>query len=191
MKDHIKKEIRIVAFDDCSFKKSDKEVLLVGPVFRGGQFIDGLLSTKIKKDGLDATQKIASAINRSSHKGQLSVIMLDGITFGGFNIVDIKKLHKKTGLPVVVVLKNKPDLRVFRATIKHLFGRSRYGNAEERLENLDKAGSILLSGNVRFQVAGCSVDQAERLLRLTSTRSNIPEPVRVAHLIASGLRASK
>jgi len=181
--EHIKSEIRIVAWDDCGHKKTDKEVLLVAPVFRGGSFIDGMLSAKIKKDSLDSTDKIASAINKSGHKGQLSVIMLDGITFGGFNLVDIKKLSKKTKLPVIVILKKYPDMRKFRKTIQKIFKK----DWKKRILIVENAGKIRKFRDIHYQVAGISEDQAEKILRLTCIRSHIPEPVRVAHLIASGL----
>jgi endonuclease V-like protein UPF0215 family len=40
---------------------------------------------------------------------------------------------------------------------------------------------------IYLHVAGAFVDDAEKIVRLTSTRSNIPEALRVAHLIASGI----
>ena len=49
-------------------------------------------------DGLDATQKLADMINGSPHRHQLRLVMLNGVTFAGFNIVDIKKLYALTGL---------------------------------------------------------------------------------------------
>jgi len=87
----VKEEIRILGIDDGPFTKDDKEVIVIGVVYRGGEFIDGLLRTFVEIDGLDATEKLAKMINSSRHKQQLKVIMLDGITLGGFNIVDVKK----------------------------------------------------------------------------------------------------
>jgi endonuclease V-like protein UPF0215 family len=37
-----------------------------------------------------------------------------------------------------------------------------------------------------MQTAGLYCDDAQKIVALTSTRSSIPEPLRVAHLIASG-----
>jgi endonuclease V-like protein UPF0215 family len=34
--------------------------------------------------------------------------------------------------------------------------------------------------------AGIQEEDAEKIIRLTSTRSSVPEPLRVAHIIASG-----
>ena len=40
---------------------------------------------------------------------------------------------------------------------------------------------------VFMHTVGVSIDDATRIVRLTSTRSNIPEALRVAHLVASGI----
>ena len=60
-----KKEVRIIAWDDCAFEFKSKRVTVVGAIFRGGQFLDGLLSTAITKDGTDATAKISDSILKS------------------------------------------------------------------------------------------------------------------------------
>ena len=104
----IKKEIRILGVDDAPFDKKDKECLVVATVFRGGDFLDGLLSCKVEVDGSNATKKLVKLINKSKHKQQLKVIMLDGIALGGFNIIDIKELNKKTKLPVIVLMRHLP-----------------------------------------------------------------------------------
>jgi len=44
---------------------------------------------------------------------------------------------------------------------------------------------------VYMQVAGVSEKDAEKILKSTSTRSNVPEALRVAHIIASGLGSNK
>ena len=46
--------------------------------------------------------------------------MLNGITFGGFNVVDIKKLHLATKLPVLAVTHEKPDLKSIHEALKNL-----------------------------------------------------------------------
>jgi hypothetical protein len=38
-----------------------------------------------------------------------------------------------------------------------------------------------------MQIVGITRSDAEKLVKLTSTRSLLPEPLRVAHLIATGI----
>jgi endonuclease V-like protein UPF0215 family len=182
----IKPEIRVLGIDDGKFIPQTKgSVLIVGVVFRGGCSIDGVMHTRIKIDGLDATEKLALMINNSPHYNQLSLVMLNGITFGGFNVVDLKKLHLATKLPILALTHDKPDLNGIHEALKNL------PKAEERWSMILEAGKIHAIINkgttIYVETAGVSFDDAEKIIALTSTRSSLPEPLRVAHLIASGV----
>ncbi len=163
------------------------QVLVVGVVFRGGYWLDGVMHTKIGVDGFDATDKIASMITDSPHFKQLRVVMLNGITFAGFNVVDIKALNKAANLPVITVTRDKPDLEEIHEALQNL------PQSEQRWKLVLDAGepSPFSTRNAKetvyVQTAGISMGDAEKIVRLTSTRSSIPEPLRVAHLIASGI----
>ncbi len=182
----IKQEIQVLGIDDGKFLPHTKgDVLVVGVVFRGGCFIDGIMHTKIAIDGLDATEKIASMIIESPHRRQLRLVMLSGVTFGGFNLVDIKKLNSATGLPVLALTRNKPDLDAIHGALKNLTA------TEERWQIILAAGEIHEVKNkgakLYMGLAGLSLADAQTIIELTSTRSSFPEPLRVAHLIASGI----
>jgi endonuclease V-like protein UPF0215 family len=177
----VKPEIRIIAWDDCAFRFTQKSVRIVGAIFRGGSFLDGMLSARIEKDGLDATNKIVGSVLKSRHYDQLSVIMLDGITLAGFNLVDINELNKKTRLPVIAIQRKKPDMKKFLSALKI------FKDYKRRISIVKKAGKLYKYKDVFYQKAGLSSSECKEILRLTCIRSNIPEPIRVAHLIASGL----
>jgi len=162
-------------------------VPIVGVVFRGGYWLDGVMHTKVKVDGFDATDKIASMILNSPHHKQLRIIMLDGITFAGFNVVDIKKLNAETNLPVIAVTREKPDFDEIRLALENL------PKSRERWKTVLNAGEIFevftrsKNEKVYMQISGILEEDAKKVLQLTSTRSNIPEALRVAHLVASGI----
>jgi endonuclease V-like protein UPF0215 family len=184
----IKPEIRVLGVDDGRFTpRTESQVPVIGVVFRGGYWLDGVMHTKIAVDGFDATDKISSMITLSPHYKQLRVIMLNGITFAGFNIVDIKTLNAATRLPVIAVTREKPNLAEIRKALKKM------PKSEERWKAVLNAGEISTvptrsqKEKIYIEVAGISVGDAQKILRLTSTRSKIPEPLRVAHLIASGI----
>jgi len=182
----IREEIRIIGWDDTKHTRKIKTVLLVGPIFRGSRSIDGMLSVRIMRDGLDSTEKIARSILKSRHYDQLSVIMLDGITFGGFNIVDIHELHKRTDLPVIAVQRKKPDMREFKGAIKKVFK-----DWKKRIAIVERTGRVIefKRENIHFyyQFAGIDRKSAEKVLDVSTVRGNVPEPIRAAHLIAGGL----
>jgi endonuclease V-like protein UPF0215 family len=184
----IKPEIRVLGVDDGAFIPHVKgQVPVVGVVFRGGYWLDGVMHTRIAVDGFDATEKISSMITGSPHFKQLRVIMLNGITFAGFNIVDVKGLNAATRLPVITVTREKPDFAGIHEALQHL------SDSDARWEAILNAGEPVevstrnAKAKIYIQTAGVSKEDAQKILRLTSTRSNIPEALRVAHLIASGI----
>jgi endonuclease V-like protein UPF0215 family len=184
----IKPEIRVLGVDDGGFVPHDKRLVpVVGVVFRGGYWLEGVMHTEVMVDGFDATEKIAGMVKGSSHFKQLRVILLNGITFAGFNVVDVKALNSSTGLPVIAVTREKPDLPRIHEALKHL------PRGEERWSTVLGAGELfevsVSRGKERvfMHAAGVSVEDAGRIVRLTSTRSNVPEALRVAHLVASGI----
>ncbi|MEM2080656.1 MAG: DUF99 family protein [Candidatus Bathyarchaeia archaeon] len=192
MKQHrfrvIKPEIRVLGIDDGPFIPHAKgQVPVIGVVFRGGYWLDGVMRTTIEIDGFDATEKIASMITVSPHYRQLRVVMLNGITFAGFNIVDIKALNAAIKLPVITVTREKPDFADIHRALQNLTcSEERWAailNAGEPVEVFTRSAKA----KIYMQAVGVSKEDAQKILRLTSTRSNIPEPLRVAHLIASGL----
>jgi hypothetical protein len=183
----IKPEIRILGVDDGPLDKSIGGIPLVGAVFRGGRWLDGVLKSEITPDGLDVTEKLVEMVKKSRHLGQLRVVMVDGITFAGFNVLDVKKVFRELGLPVIVISREKPNMRDIRKAIKHL------PNWSTRWKLIQKAGRIYSmrtkhrGGQIYIQPVGIRREDAERIVRLSSVRSLVPEPIRVAHLIATAV----
>ena len=184
----IKPEIRVLGIDDgCFIPHTQGMVDIVGVVYRGGTWFDGFMNTQIEIDGLDATEKIATMIKNSPHYGQLRVVVLDGITFGGFNVVDIHALFTLVDLPVLSVVREKPNLEDVKAALKNL------PNFNVRWQSMQNAGELFKveikpkKNPVYVHVAGILVEDATKILKKAAIHSNIPEALRVAHLIASGL----
>ena len=184
----IKPEIRVLGIDDGQFVPRTKgTVNVVGVVYRGGYWFEGVMRTKITIDGFDATEKIAKMIKSSPYYRELRVVVLDGVTFAGFNVVDISMLSRRVDLPVMSVVREKPDLEEIRGALKNL------PSFEVRWQAMRNAGVLfeVESRNgenpIYIQTAGILREDAEKIIRKTSTRSNVPEALRVAHIIASGL----
>lgn len=177
----MKREIRVVGIDDASFDKfRDRQVLVIGTFFRGGDFIDGILSAKAKVDGNDSTAKISRMINRSKFRPQLQAIFLDGIAVGGFNVVDVRALSRKTKLPVIVVIRKYPDFRKIKAALTKL-------KMKDKIKLIESAGKPIKLGRIYVQLTGITPERAKRMLDLTCTHSYLPEPIRIAHLIGQGI----
>lgn len=177
-----KRQIRLLGIDDGPFDKSDRkqDVIVIGTVFRGGDFMDGMMSTKIRKDGMNSTKKMIEMIQKSRFRSQLRAILLDGIALGGFNVIDMERLNRKTGIPVIAVMRKHPDLDKIRTTLKNL-------GMQAKIPLLEKGGKICRSGNVFMQFCGMTEERARDIVKLSATHSFLPEPIRIAHLIAAGI----
>lgn len=200
-----KSEIRILGFDDAAFEDRKKRgesakpikraVPVIGVIFRGGNFLDGVLRTDITIDGLDSTDKLIKLINGTRHKKQLRVVMFDGITLGGFNIIDIQRLRKEIELPIIVFNRKMPDLARVRKALKNFRDyRRRWGLIEKagdikscKIRRHDLRRDLKGKKKVYYQSVGLSEKEAEEIIKLSSTHGQIPEPLRVAHLIATAV----
>jgi len=184
----IKPEIRVLGVDDGVFIPHSKGLVdVVGVVFRGGYWLDGVMRTEVEVDGLDGTEKVASMIIESPHYKQLRIIMLSGITLAGFNVVDIKELYNKTGLPVIAITRDMPNMKEIEQAIERLPEKEKRWRAIQNAGEMIKVQTRKKEEPIYMQIAGIKREDAEKIVKITSTRSNIPEPLRVAHIIASGL----
>jgi endonuclease V-like protein UPF0215 family len=184
----IKPEIRVLGIDDGSFvPKTRGTVDIVGVIYRGGNWFEGLMRSKVSIDGLDALEAITFMIKNSPFYGELRIVFLDGLTFAGFNVVDISKLSRMLDLPVVSVVRDKPNLEKIKKAIQNLPDFLERWHAIENAGKLIKVKTQKNENPIYIQIAGILLEDAKKIIKKTSTHSNIPEALRVAHIIASGL----
>ena len=179
---HVKQQIRVLAVDDSAL--INEKVIIIGAFFRGGEQLDGVLCFEITRDGMDATDTFIGIIRNSKYCSQIRVIMLDGVTYAGFNPVDIDRLFAETNIPVIVFMRSHPDFEKIKLALEHL------PEKEKRWEIIQKAGKVYeieQENPVFIQFIGLDTESAFEIVRKTSIHSNIPEPLRVAHLIATGV----
>ena len=176
----MKKEIRIVGLDDSPFDKfRDRKTLVVGTFFRGGSFLDGILTTEVPVDGTDSTQRIVNMLSNSKFRPQIRVVLLKGLAFAGLNIIDIQEIARKLKIPVIVVMRRQP-----RKDLKASLERLGMGS---KVRLLEKAGPIRKVNHLYVQFAGCDEEFVRKIASMTVKHGNIPEPLRLAHIIASGI----
>lgn len=184
----VKREIRILGVDDARFQRGrDEWTRLIGVVYRGGEWMEGCMQVPIRVDGDDATERLAEMVKSSSHYGQLRVIMTRDTIVGGANVLNLPTLFQETGLPVIAVSDSKPDM----TRVKKAFKRIHPDSWKNKYDSLEKSGPIQAVESrpgramVYVQWAGLTFEQTVELVQKTATRSRIPEPIRVADLIAS------
>lgn len=174
--------LKVLGFDDGPFPPRGSEpVPVVGALYRGGESLEGVLCTSVTKDGDDATERLVVAVTRSRFYPQLHVLLLNGLTFGGFNVVDLSCLYRDTQLPVLAVMRKEPDFSALKAALEKV------PNGTTKWARLRAAGPVRKLNDLFGQCYGLSEAEAQALLALITRRGKYPEPLRAAHLIASGL----
>ena len=181
----MKAKSRFLGIDDAPFRFSDETVPVVGVVVQAPSYIEGVLTTLAEVDGHDATERIAGMVRRSRYLAGLAAILIDGTAVGGFNVIDIDALHEAVDRPVVTVTRKKPNLDSIATAL-----RRRFDDWEERLEIVRRheMESIRTDhGTLWVTYVGAKQDYVRDALSLTTVRGVLPEPLRVAHLIAAGI----
>lgn len=193
---------RVIGIDDGPVGPGwRRDALVVGAVYRGGERFEGLASTRVRRDGTNATRRLIDMILGSKFHRQLHALMLDGIALGGLNVFDLDRLADALERPVVVVMRRRPDLPAMEAALGKVPGSAakiarlrraghihgvpvRYRRGADGAGATDGGGS---HGELFCQLRGIDVGGATDLLSATCTASKIPEPIRAAHLIAAGI----
>ena len=179
--------LRILGVEDGSFDAFNREApgrtLLCGVLMKGDRILK-VRHGEIRVDGLDATDKLLSLMRGID----VEVVILGGITFGGFNVVDPRVIHGETGVSIIVYSGVKPDNDAVLAAL-----RNHFPDWEIRWEIIEGLGEIHCirvfreDPEIYFEAIGCDPEWAEVVLKDSAMISRIPEPVRVAGLVARGL----
>ena len=172
----------VIGFDDAPFARDHRgDVLVVGAVYAGLR-LDGVLSAKLRRDGANATEALIRVLRASRFLAQAHLVLLQGIAFAGFNVVDLEALHRALCLPVMTVTRRRPDLaRIRAALLEHVRGGRR------KWSLIEKAGPMEAVAGLFVQRQGIDLEDARRVLERLAVHSSIPEPLRTAHLIAAGV----
>ncbi|HET8538261.1 MAG TPA: DUF99 family protein [Anaeromyxobacter sp.] len=173
--------LRAVGFDDAPFDRARRgDVALAGVVCAGTRF-EGLVWGRVRRDGWNATDEIVRLLVGGKFLPQLHLVLLDGIGFGGFNVVDLAALAAALGRPCVAVMRRPPDLAAVERAIRNLPRPAR------RLALLRRAGAVHRHGAFVFQVRGAEPEDVGRALARLTDRGAVPEPLRLAHLVAGAV----
>jgi hypothetical protein len=181
----MKPHARVLGIDDGPFSFGDVRAPLVGAVVRLPNYVEGVMARSVAVDGKDANDVIAEMLATSRYRDGLKLAILDGAALGGFNVVDIGELAERAGVPFATVTRDKPDMAKIDAAL-----RANFDDWKERLAVLRKRKlSKLDTGHKPLHVAcaGIEFGEASEIIRASIVRGALPEPLRIAHLIAAAV----
>ena len=176
-----KKGLRGLAIAE-SFRETDTTSKLAGIVMRRDFIIDGFVFGHAKIEGDDSTDSILTMYNKLG-RHDISFLLISGLIISMYNIVDIKKLSLESKIPVIGVTYEESS--GIEDAIKHHFPDS-YDSKIKQYQNLGSRTKITLhtGHDLYVRVEGCELNEAKRLLDAFTLQGSIPEPLRVAQLLA-------
>jgi len=174
----------VVGVEDGSFQKGISgeaklvAVLLVGAEIKGVRIVD------VTVDGMDATEALMKMIEG----WKFEAVLLAGISFAGFNVIDPTAICERHGKPVIVISRTKPDNRaVKRALQKHFEDWKIRWGIFKKLGEVYEVKVLHDAEPVYIEILGETVEWAYELVRVLSFCGRVPEPLRVARIIARGV----
>lgn len=183
LKDALKagKSIRVIGFDDAPFRSEKLSSVKVSGVVCSNTRFEGMLWGEVQKDGSDATEVFSRMILESKFHDQLHLVLIDGIAVGGFNVLDLEKLSLMVDKPCVSVMRRVPDMNAIKKALTNL------EDGTNRFDLMLNAGKVHELDNFVFQVFGADPQLIVEALSKLTDRGNVPEALRLAHLIGAAV----
>jgi len=186
---NVRVALRTVGVDDGGFQShwssiGRKGKAVLAAVLLSNYWIDDIRIGEITVDGLDATDILAKLL--ASWK--FDAVLLSGVSFAGFNLIDAETIHKTFRKPVVIVSGDKPDnIAVKKALQKHFTDWEARWKIVKKLGRIYSVAPKVAEPPLYFEAVGLSAKSARLMIRALAVSSRLPEPIRVARLLARGL----
>jgi hypothetical protein len=177
-----KKGIRVLGIAE-SFRRDYEKSVLAGIVMRSDFIIDGAAFDMITVGGMDATEGVLR-IFESIRRDDINMIMLNGCVISWFNIIDIKEVYKRLQIPLICVTYEESG-----GLEEHI---AKYFEAHERDSRIeaykrlgDRVSVELQDGfEVLIRFLGIEKPEADAVLKKFVVQGKVPEPLRVAKIVA-------
>lgn len=172
----------VLGIDDGPFeKRGGGDVPLCGVVMEGRDLVEGVALERFPVDGEDVTDFLAGWIGGLRVRPALQAVMFAGVTIAGLAVIDVRDLSERLELPVLVVNRKDPA--------NHRLGEAlRAAGLSHRLALVERTPrAFALPGGLHVAAAGTDPETARELVLATRGKSFLPEPVRLAHLVARAL----
>jgi len=181
----MKPQSRVLGIDDAPFHFGDESTAVVCAVVRIPQYVEAVMVGEVAVDGIDADDVLLRILRESRYTEGLSLIFIDGVALGGFNVIDIDLLHRELGIPIVTVTRDPPDIPAMVQALQ-----KKFGDWERRAEVVRRKKLQRIStGHKPIYVTSVGISDAElrEAIGLSTVRGVLPEPIRIAHIIATAI----
>jgi endonuclease V-like protein UPF0215 family len=172
----------VLGIDDGPFAKDQPErVPLVAVMMEGADLVEAVAVERFPVDGDGITEHLAQWIRGLRTFPALQAVFLGGVTIAGLAVVDVLALCAQIGLPVLVVTRRDPA----RSRVSEALAAAGY---PDRLSVVDRTPKAVQLGEGLFVAsAGATPERAAEIVRACVRKAQVPEALRVAHLVARAM----
>jgi endonuclease V-like protein UPF0215 family len=157
---------------------------LAGVVMRKDLLIDGVAFARVTVGGSDATDAVIRLIADLARR-DINLLLISGCVIAWYNIIDPAAVQEATGLPVIVATYEESE-GLAGEILHHFPGDA--GRLAAYLRLGDRTPISLHTGYTLFiRPYGISQGDATKICNDFTHEGRVPEPLRVARLIARGL----
>lgn len=172
----------LLGVDDGPFEKSASDrTPIVGVMMEGPDLVEAIAVTAFPVDGEGVTAFLGDWIGSLRCRPALQGVLLGGITLAGLSVVDAAALSARLGLPVLIANRREPRDDALRHALAAAGLAHRCAILERAPRALPAAAGLFVAQ------AGADDELARQLVLAARGKSGLPEPLRVAHLIARAL----
>ena len=159
----VKKEIRVLGIS-ARHSRDNHGIHLVGVVYRGGLWLDGVM--RAESFDLDLTESIIKMIEGSPHHKQIRILILSGNLIEDGLLTNLDRISSEIKRPLILLTSNENQ-----STLMVQRGFTMYGLKK-------KSGEIL-----GFHPIGLTKRESERVLTVSTKTDTLPEALRISELV--------
>ena len=181
----MKPQSRVLGVDDAPFHFGDESTAVVCAVVRIPQYLEAVMVGEVAVDGTDANNVLLRMLRESRYTEGLSLIFIDGVALGGFNVIDIDLLHRELGIPIATVTRDQPDIPAMVQALQ-----KKFDDWERRAEIVRRKKLQRIETRhkpIYVTCEGMSQADLKEAIELSTVRGVLPEPIRIAHLIGTAI----
>ena len=175
------------AAPDASSRPPSARSSLAGVVMRRDLVIDGFALGSSEIGGNDATDQIAS-MYEGLGRADIGLVAVSGTAVSLYNVVDLRRLHARIRVPAVGV--SYDEAAAGGAALARRLAGDAAKAASFRRQGPRTRVRLHTSHDLFVRCAGCTAAQAGRLLDSMTMQGAVPEPLRIARLLARAARTS-
>jgi endonuclease V-like protein UPF0215 family len=177
-----KKATRALGISESFVKHESQKSVLGGVVMRVDAAIDGFTFAETTVGGMDATEKVIEMYGTLA-RDDINLLLLNGCVISWYNVVDLQRVAEETERPLICVTYEESE--GLEKYFEELFPQDWKERVEIYHKNESRIAMNLDTGyTVYIRFIGMSMEEAKVILNKFTTHGAIPEPLRVARLLA-------